>query len=164
MVRWVKLFGDQYLGFWALGAILFAVQEIPYMLMPLFHLKADPIMTMTETSRSLDVCEKLLGSLCVALTVFVVHREAKPFSVSDAREKLFFALAVILLLANFSGWALYFTGHQGIPVMMLFIVALPPLYYAAIGLWRRNTPLSVCGVLFLAVHFIHVLRNLKGGM
>ncbi len=30
MVRWFKLMGDQYFGFWALGLVLFAFQEIPY--------------------------------------------------------------------------------------------------------------------------------------
>ena len=35
MVRWIKIFGNQYLGFWALGLVLFALQEIPYLLMPL---------------------------------------------------------------------------------------------------------------------------------
>ena len=49
MVRWFKLMGDQYLGFWVLGLVLFAFQEIPYMLMPLFHLETNPIMNMTET-------------------------------------------------------------------------------------------------------------------
>lgn len=162
MVRWFKLFGDQYLGFWALGLILFALQEIPYVLMPLFRLETNPIMSMTETSPALDVCEKVLGSLCIALMIFVVHKNASAFSLSNGREKLFFALAVLILLANFFGWALYFTGHQSAFVMMLYIVAMPPLYYAAIGLWRQNTPLAVTGAVFLAVHFFHVLGNLRG--
>ena len=95
------------------------------------------------------------------MMIFVVHKEEKLFSVSGNREKLFFTLAVILLLANFAGWALYFTGHQSVFIMMLFIVALPPLYYVAIGLWRRNTPLTICGIIFLAVHFMHVSGNLR---
>ena len=45
--------------------------------------------------------------------------------------------------------------------LMLFIMALPPLYYAAIGIWRQNTLLSICGTIFLAVHFMHVLGNLR---
>ena len=32
MVRWIKLYGQQYFGFWVLGLVLFAFQEIPYML------------------------------------------------------------------------------------------------------------------------------------
>ncbi len=162
MVRWCKLFGNQYLGFWLLGLILFAIQEIPYMLMSLFHLETNPIMNMTETSSMLDVCEKVLGSLCIALMVFVIHKDAKMFSVSSGRERLCFGMAAVVLLANFVGWALYFGGLQSVFVMMLFIVVMPPLYYVAIGLWRRNTPLAVCGILFLAVHFTHVLGNLKG--
>ena len=163
MIRWIKIYGNQYLGFWVLGFVLFAVQEIPYMLMPLFHLDTNPIMNMTETSVALDSCEKIFGSLCIALMIFIVHQDANLFSISSVREKVFFVLAVILLLANFFGWALYFTGHQSVFVMLFFIVVLPPLYYVAIGLWRQNTPLTVIGVLFLAVHFTHVLGNLSGG-
>lgn len=47
--------------------------------------------------------------------------------------------------------------------MMLFIVALPPLFYVLVGLWRSNIPLVFTGSVFLAVHFIHVLGNLKMG-
>ena len=161
MVRWFKLSGNQYLGFWGLGLVLFAIQEIPYMLMPLFHLEANPIMSMTETSAVLDICEKFLGSLCIALMVFVIHKNAMAFSVESGREKLFFVLAAVILFANYFGWMLYFTGHQSTFVMMLFIVTMPPLYYVAIGLWRQNTPLVVTGALFLAVHFFHVLGNLR---
>ncbi|MDO5110436.1 MAG: hypothetical protein Q4D59_10935 [Erysipelotrichaceae bacterium] len=161
MVRWFRLFGNQYAGFWALGLLLFAVQEIPYLLMPFIHLKTNPIMNMTETSPVLDVCEKILGSLCIVLMMFVIHRDAVFFSIAEGREKLFFTLAALILLANFAGWALYFTGRQSLFVMMAFIVAMPPLYYMAIGLWRQNTPLVITGAVFLAVHFLHVLGNLR---
>ena len=162
MVRWIKIFGQQYFGFWVLGLVLFALQEIPYMLMPLFHLEINPIMNMTETSAVLDICEKILGSVCIALKVFIVHKDASFFSISDGREKLFLTLAIVILLTNFFGWALYFTGHQSIFVMMFFLVMLPPLYYVTIGLWRKNAPLTVAGVVFLAVHFAHVFGNLRG--
>lgn len=162
MVRWLKLFGDQYFGFWILGLVLFAIQEIPYMVMPVFHLETNPIMNMAESSAALDVCEKILGSLCIALMIFVVHKDAVLFSISEGRERLFFALAMIILLTNFLGWGLYFMGRQSVFVMMFFIVLMPPLYYAAIGLWRKNVPLAVTGVVFLAVHFAHVYGNLRG--
>ena len=145
-----------------LGLVLFAIQEIPYMLMPLFRLETNPIMNMTETSAVLNICEKLLGSLCIAFMVFVVHKNAIIFSLTTGKEKLFFMIAMVILLANYFGWALYFTGHQSIFVMMLFIVIMPPLYYVAIGLWRQNTPLAITGGVFLAVHFLHVLGNLRG--
>ena len=126
MVRWFKLFGDQYLGFWLPGLVLFLLQEVPYIVMPLFHPETNPIMQMTETSVTLDICEKILGSLCIALMVFVVHKDAVLFSAAGGRERLFFVLTVIL----------------------------------AIGLWRHNILLTVSGLVFLAVHFIHVLGNL----
>lgn len=162
MVRWLKLFGDQYFGFWVLGLVLFALQEIPYMVMPLVHMEANPIMNMAESSAALDVCEKILGSACIALMIFLVHKDAVLFSISEGRERLFLALAMIVLLTNFLGWGLYFTGHQSVFVMIFFIVLMPPLYYVVIGLWRRNVPLAVVGGVFLAVHFAHVYGNLRG--
>ncbi|MBR4069141.1 MAG: hypothetical protein IKK08_11025 [Clostridia bacterium] len=161
MFRWFRLLGQQHLGFWALGLALFMIQEIPYLMMPLVRMEANPIMTMPESSLVLERCEKLLGSLCIALMLFVVHRDAVFFSVKPGREALFFGLAMGVLLLNFFGWALYFSGCQTLFVMLTFIVAMPPLFYVFIGLWRANTPLTVCGCVFLAVHFVHVLGNLK---
>ena len=86
MHRWVRIFGDQYLGFWILGILLFAVQEIPYLLMPLLRLETNPIMNMTETSPILDACEKLFGSLCLALMIFVVI-----LSVGRERKTVFYS-------------------------------------------------------------------------
>lgn len=161
MVKWIRLFDNQYLGFWILGLLLFAVQEIPYMLMPLFQLKENPIMNMQESSVVLNFCEKFLGSLCIASMIFIVHKDAVIFSIDDYQDKIIFALIIITLLVNFFGWALYFTGHQSITVMMFFIVLLPPLYYALIGLWRKNIFLAVVGFVFMLVHFFHVLGNLR---
>ena len=162
MVRWLKIYGNQYLGFWILGLVLFAVQEIPYMLMPLFHLESNPIMNMTEKSLALDISEKMLGSLCIFLMTFIVHKDATLFSISDGRKKLFFISAAVLILLNFVGWALYFTGHQSVFIMMAFIVALPPLFYVSVGLWRKNMPLVITGTIFFIIHFSHVLGNLRG--
>lgn len=161
MVRWIKLFGNQYLGFWILGLVLFIVQEIPYMVMPLYKLETNPIMNMQESSVIFDICEKTLGSCCIALMTFIVHKNAVLFTVAEKSEKVFFLFAMAVLLLNFFGWALYFTGHQSIFIMMFFIVLLPPLYYVFIGLWRKNIVLSVVGCIFLVVHFIHVLGNLR---
>ena len=127
MVRWFKLFGDQYLGFWLPGLVIFLLQEVPYMVMPLFHPETNPIMQMTETSMTLDLCEKILGSLCIALMVFVVHKDAVLFSADGGRERLFFLLTVILLLTNYFGWALYYAGHQSVLIMMLSISPLMTL-------------------------------------
>lgn len=161
MFNFFKLFGSHYLGFWILGLALFAVQEIPYMIMPLFKLETNPIMNMKESSVILEVAEKILGSLCVAFMIFIVHNNSKLFSVADGKEKLFFILTVLVLLLNYIGWAFYFGGHQSVFVMMFFIVLMPPLYYVFIGLWRNNMILTVTGGIFLIVHFVHVWGNLK---
>lgn len=161
MFKFVKLFGNQYLGFWVFGLLLFAAQEIPYMVMPLFKLQTNLIMSMTESSRILDMFEKILGSLCIAFMIFIVNKNSNLFLPAEDREKIFFMLSVTVLLLNFIGWGIYFSGRQSVFVMMFFIVLMPPLYYFFIGLWRENILLTVTAIPFLIVHFIHVLENLK---
>ena len=161
MFKWMKLFDNQYLGFWILGFVLFAIQEIPYMIMPLLKLKSNPIMDMQESSVILNTCEKVLGSLCIAFMMFIVCDEKTIVSINGTWELRFFCIAIGVLLLNFFGWFLYFTGHQSIFVMMFFIVMMPPLFYVFIGLWRSNILLTITGCIFLGVHFTHVLGNLK---
>lgn len=161
MFRWLKIFGDQYIGFWILGIVLFALQEVPYMVMPLLNLENNPIMDMQESSVILDICEKVLGSLCIALMTFVVQKNTPMFSMGSGICKVGFFSAIIVLLLNFVGWGLYFNGHQSLGIMMFFIVVLPPLYYACIGLWRKNWILLITGIAFEIVHFIHVYGNLR---
>lgn len=161
MFKWTKLFDNQYLGFWILGLVLFAIQEIPYMIMPLLKLKSNPIMDMQESSVILNTCEKVLGSLCIAFMMFIVCDEKTIFSINSTGELRFFCIAIGVLLLNFFGWFLYFTGHQSIFVMMFFIVMMPPLFYVFIGLWRSNILLIITGCIFLGVHFTHVWGNLK---
>lgn len=129
--------------------------------MLLFKLGSDPLMHMEERSRLMDICEKALGSGCIALMSLLVRGDAKLFSLGAGRERLFFGLAAAVLLLNFFGWGLYFGGHQSLFVIMIFLVVMPPLYYVFIGLWRQNYILAVCGAVFLAVHFTHVYGNLK---
>ena len=160
MVKWLKLFGDQYLGFWGLSLVLLALQELPYMLMPLFKLESNPIMEMPESSGLLNACEKLLGSLCIALMAFIVRKDAVMFSTGSGAGRIGFIAAITVLALNYAGWLLYFTGHQSTALMLFFLVALPPLYYACIGLWRGNWPLLLTGVAFGMVHFAHVYGNL----
>ena len=161
LVRWIPLIGAQYLGFWALGLVFYALQETPYLLMPLIPLRENPLMEMQESSRVWNGFEKLLGSLCVALMTFVVHRDAVLFSIEGQREALFFAAAIAALLLNLIGWAVYFAGRQTKFVMLFFLAAMPPLYYVCIGLWRNNLPLAAVGCCFLLVHLLHVRGNLR---
>lgn len=160
MFRWIKLSENQYLGLWAMGLILFVIQEIPYMIKPLFDLKNDPLMNMPESSIGLNICEKVLGSLCMFLMIFIVHKDATFFSISEKYERVFFLLTVAVLALNFAGWLLYLTLNQSIWVIMFFIVSLPPVYYIFIGLQRKNIPLAIAGGAFFIIHFTHVLGNL----
>lgn len=160
MIRWIKIAGNQYLGFWVPGLILFALQEVPYMVMPLFKLSGNPVMNMQETSMILDIAEKALGSLCIAIMTFIVQENASLFSIGSGISRIGFIAAIVVLLLNFFGWGLYFHGYQSLGIMMFFIVVLPPLYYICIGLWRENWPLLAAGALFEIVHFTHVFKNL----
>ena len=61
-------------------------------------------MNMQESSVVLNACEKILGSICIALMTFVVCDEKKLFSIRDTHELLFFVISMGILLLNFFGW------------------------------------------------------------
>ncbi|MDE6763455.1 MAG: hypothetical protein K2J73_07230, partial [Oscillospiraceae bacterium] len=79
-------------------------------------------MNMTETSSVLDMLEKILGSLCIAFMIFFVNKKSSLFLPANGRGKIFLTLSVIVLLLNFIGWGIYFSGRQSVFVMMFFIV------------------------------------------
>ena len=161
MVKWFRIAHNQYLGFFALGLIFFVLQELPYIIMPLVSLQSNPLMEMQDKSVLLNAVEKALGISCIVVLLFLVHGDAKWFSLNTSREIFFFCVAMLAITGYFAGWIFYFCGFQSLTLILCSLVALPPIYYAFIGLWRRNTVLAVLGFVFLIAHLSNVWNNLK---
>lgn len=160
MFKWVKIIKNQYLGLWLIGLVLFAIQEIPYMIMPLIPLETNPVMQMPTNSAFLDVCEKIFGVLCIVVMVLIVHEDNKLFAINTIAEKTFFSVAAGIIGLNFIGWILYFCGIHAVALIIFFIFALPPLYYLFIGLWRKNYILVAVAGVFFAVHLSNAFVKL----
>ena len=161
MFKWVKIVKNQYLGCWLIGVLLFAIQEIPYMIMPLLHLETNPIMTMPTNSIFVDLCQNILGVLCVVALILIVNKDNQLFAVKTKAEITFFSLAVGVIVLNFFGWVLYFCGLQSVVVMIIFLFAMPPLYYFFIGLWRKNYFLVALSSMFFVIHLANGFINLS---
>ena len=160
MVRWFRITQNQYFGFFALGLAFFALQELPYIIMPLIPLQSNPLMEMQDKSAILNATEKILGVSCIIAMLFLVRGDSKWFSLDTSREKLFFIIAIIAIIGYFTGWILYYCGFQSLPLILCSLVALPPIYYTFIGLWRGNYLLAVLGSIFLLAHMANVWNNL----
>lgn len=160
MFKWFKIVKNQYFGLWLIGLLLFLIQEIPYLLMQLIPLNINPIMEMPVNSLFLDVSEKIFGVLCVIVMILIVHKNNKLFSIKTKKEFIFFFIAIAVILLNFLGWTLYFCGLQSVAIMLVFIFALPPLYYLFIGLWRKNYFLIVVSCIFFIIHLSNGFVNL----
>ncbi len=115
-------------------------------------LETNPIMEMKESSKILNIFEKLFGSLSMIIMFFII---------SKGSNNIGLILMILFLLLNYIGWILYFKGYQSKWIMLLFIVMMPPLYYMSIGLWKENIVLIIISIIFLSIHFIHVYKNLK---
>lgn len=144
-----------------MGLALFALQELPYLVMPLIPLKSNVLMEMQDKSMLLSIMEKILGVSCILIMLFLVREDALWFSLKTKQERIFFSLAMAAIAGYFIGWIFYFNGIQTLPLILCTLVALPPIYYALIGLWRRNDALTVTGGLFLIAHLSNVWFNLK---
>jgi hypothetical protein len=160
MVRWFRLTRNQNIGFFALGFVFLILQELPYIVMPLIPLQSNPLMEMSDRSMALNIAEKVLGVSCVVTMLFLVRSDAKWFSFRTLKERVFFSVAMIAIVGYFIGWIFYYNGFQTLPIIFCFLVALPPIYYAFIGLWRGNYILAVLGGMFLIAHLSNVWNNL----
>ena len=160
MIKWIRVSHKQHIGFFALGLLLFVLQELPYILMPLIPLASNPLMEMQDRSLILNALEKVLGVSCILSMLFLVHADVKVFSLGTAVEKGFFGAALLAISLYFTGWVFYFNGFQSLSLMLCLLVAMPPLYYAFIGLWRKNYVLAVLGGMFLLAHLANVWNNL----
>lgn len=160
MVKWFRLTKNQYVGFFAVGLILFLLQELPYIVMPFISLDSNPLMEMQDASVILNLIEKVLGVSSIVTMLFLVHAEDKWFSLKTSKEKIYFGIAMAAIVGYFVGWIFYVNGFQSLPLMLCTLVALPPIYYALIGMWRRNYVLVVLGSLFFVAHVANVWNNL----
>ena len=161
MVKWFRITETQYIGFFALGLAFFILQELPYIIMPLIRMEVNPLMEMKDKSAALNAVEKILGVSCVVSLLFLVRDDVNLFSLNSIHEKVFFFVAMTAIVIYFIGWIFYFKGFHGLPFILCTLVAMPPIYYAFIGLWRGNYVLSVLGSIFLPAHISNVWNNLK---
>lgn len=161
MVKWIKISKNTYFGLFVLGILFFILQELPYIVMPFIPIASNPLMEMQDKSAVLNLLEKVLGVSCIIAMLFLVRTDAKWFSFRTKKERIYLSAAIIALIGYYLGWISYYGGYQSLPLILLSLVALPPIYYAFIGLWRRNNVLAVLGALFLAAHTSNVWNNLK---
>jgi hypothetical protein len=161
MIRWFRLTQNQYFGLFAMGFAFFVLQELPYIVMPFIPLQSNPLMEMRDKSMVLNIFEKGLGVSCIVIMLFLMRGDAEWFSLRTTREIAFFGVAMTAIAGYFIGWILYYNGFQSLPVILCFLVALPPIYYAFIGLWRGNYVLAVLGGAFLVAHLSNVWNNLR---
>lgn len=161
MIKLFKLTEIQYIGIFPLGFMFIILQELPYIIMPLIDLNTNRLMEMKDKSVFLNITEKVLGISCIFVMLFLVRGDAKWFSLATTKEAVFFSVAMIAIVGYFIGWIFYYRDFQSLPLILCTLVALPPIYYAFIGLWRKNYILSILGGIFLLVHISNVWNNLK---
>ena len=159
MVKSFHLFKNYYLGISFVGIIAFAIQEIPYMIMPLINLKSNPIMNMQNEYLWIEKTQGIFGVLSMILLMLIVKDNDKYFSIATCKEKAFFAITVLMILINFIGWAFYYLGFQHSWLIVISQFAVVPLYYLFFGLWKSNYLLVGTASIFFIIHTINGYLN-----
>lgn len=159
MVKFVHLFRNYYFGISFAGIIAFVVQEIPYMIMPLIKPASNPIMNMQNEIQWIEKAQGIVGMLSMFLLILIVRDDVSFFSIATTREKVFFALTVLMILVNFVGWAFYYLGYQYACLIVVSQFAAVPLYYLFFGLWKSNYLLTGIASLFFMVHTVNGCLN-----
>ena len=159
MLKIVHLFKHYYFGISFIGIMAFVIQEIPYMIMPLIKPESNPIMNMQNEIKWIGTVQGIFGVLSMILLMLIVRDDVKIFSLATSKEKVFFLLTVLMIAINFTGWALYYTGHQYGWLIVLSQFAVVPLYYLFFGLWKKNYILVGTAAPFFLIHTINGLYN-----
>ncbi len=159
MVKLFHLFKNYYLGVSFIGIIAFAIQEIPYMIMPLIKLKSNPIMNMQNEIPWIEKTQNIFGVLSMILLMLIVKDNDKFFSIDTYKEKVFFAITVLMILINFIGWFFYYLVFQYNWLIVISQFAVVPLYYLFFGLWKSNYLLVGTASVFFIIHTINGYLN-----
>lgn len=159
MIKLLHLFKNYYLGISFVGIIAFAIQEIPYMIMPIIKLKSNPIMNMQNEIPWIEKTQGIFGVLSMIFCMLIVNDNDKFFSIATYKEKGFFAITVLMILINFIGWFFYYLGFQYNWLIVISQFAVVPLYYLFFGLWKSNYLLVSTASVFFMIHTINGYLN-----
>lgn len=159
MVKLFHLYKNYYLGISFIGIIAFAIQEIPYMIMPLIKLKSNPIMNMQNEIPWIEKTQSIFGMLSMILLILIVRDDNVFFSITTHKEKIFFAITALMILINFIGWTFYYLGFQYNCLIVISQFAIVPLYYLFFGLWKSNYLLVGTASIFFIIHTINGYLN-----
>lgn len=110
--------------------------------------ESNPIMNMQNETKWIAIVQNIFGMLSMVLLMLLVRDDIPIFSISTAKERIFFALTICMILINFIGWAFYYTGHQYGWLIVISQFAVVPLYYLLFGLWKGNYPLVGTATIF----------------
>lgn len=141
-----------------IGIVAFVIQEIPYIIMPLIKPASNLIMNMQNEIKWIETIQGILGMLSMVLLMLVVRDDVRSFSITT-KDKVFFALTVLMILINFVGWTFYYLGHQYGWLIIISQFAVVPLYYLFFGLWKSNYLLVGTATLFFIIHTINGFLN-----
>lgn len=159
MLKFVHLFKNYYLGISFIGIVAFVIQEIPYIIMPLIKPASNPIMNIQNEIKWIETIQDILGMLSMILLMLIVRDDVKSFSIITAKDNVFFALTVFMILINFVGWTFYYWGYQYGWLIVISQFAVVPLYYLFFGLWKSNYLLVGTATLFFIIHTINGFMN-----
>lgn len=159
VLKFVHLFRNYYLGISLIGILAFVIQEIPYIIMPFVKPASNPIMNMQNEIQWIERVQGIVGVLSMCLLMLIVRDDVNFFSLATKKEKLFFALTILMILINFAGWALYYRGHQYAWLIVITQFAVVPLYYLFFGLWKSNYLLVGTATLFFIIHTVNGYLN-----
>ena len=159
MLKFLHLFKNYYLGISFIGIAAFVIQEIPYIVMPLIKPESNPIMNMPNEIKWLGTVQGIFGVLSMILLMLIVRDDVKLIPRETAKEKTFLILMILMILINFVGWTLYYTGHQYGWMIIISQFAVVPLYYLFFGLWQSNYLLAGAAVPFFVIHTINGILN-----
>lgn len=107
----------------------------------------------------IEKIQGIVGMLSMILVMLVVRSDNQFFSIATTKEKVCFAITILMIIINFVGWAFYYLGYQYSWLIVISQFAIVPLYYLFFGLWKSNYLLVGTATVFFIIHTINGYLN-----
>ena len=73
MLKFVHIYKNYFFGLSLIGILAFAIQEIPYIIMPLVKPETNPIMNMQNEIKRIAIVQNIFGMLSMVLLMLLVR-------------------------------------------------------------------------------------------
>jgi hypothetical protein len=141
------------IGFSKKGLIGFLLVMIPNIIWAVWPPTNDILANNKAANPVYDVVINVCRWAIVALLVFLINKAG------NENNRLPFCASTFCLIGYYIAWGLYYAGNTSPWLFVIGLAASPSLFFIFMGLWLKNYPALLPGLVFAIIHVAVTYTN-----